>query len=179
LDTEQIAISQVPLLEQVVQTVEIFKGGAQREGRYLHVDIPASIDVLADDFRLRQVMRNLIGNALKYSPPEADVEISCERSDEQVTVRVRDHGLGIPPQDQARLFKRFARLERDMNSPVRGTGLGLYISKQLLESMGGHIWIESEGIPGQGSTLVFTLPLAPGSMERSERKLATVAGGDR
>ena len=179
MDTEQIAISQVPLLEQVVQTVEIFKGGAQREGRSLHVDIPASIDVLADDFRLRQVMRNLIGNALKYSPPETDIEISGEQSDGRVIVRVRDHGLGIPPEDQARLFKRFVRLERDLNSPVRGTGLGLYISKQSLESMGGHIWIESEGIPGQGSTFVFTLPSASASMERSERKLATLVGGDR
>ena len=179
IDTEQITVSQVPLLEQVVQTVEIFKGVAQSEGRYLHVDIPASINVLANDFCLRQVIRNLIGNALKYSPRETDVEVSCERCSEGITVRVRDHGLGIAPEDQARLFKRFARLERDLNSPVRGTGLGLYISKQLVEAMGGHIWVESEGIAGQGSRFAFTLPSAPGTIEGSERKLATVAGGDR
>lgn len=179
MDTKQIAVRQVPLLEQVVQTVEIFKGAAQREGRYLHVDIPASVDVLADDFRLRQVMRNLIGNALKYSPPETDVEISCGRTGEQVAVRIRDHGLGIPPEDHARLFNRFARLERDLNSPVRGTGLGLYISKQLLESMGGHIWIESKGIPGQGSTFAFALPSARCHLERNESELATVAGSDQ
>jgi signal transduction histidine kinase len=70
---------------------------------------------------------------------------------------VRDFGLGVPAADQERLFERFVRLERDMNSPARGTGLGLYISKRLIEAMGGRIWVESSGTPGKGSIFAFTL----------------------
>ena len=70
---------------------------------------------------------------------------------------MRDYGLGIPLAEQERLFERFVRLERDMNSPARGAGLGLYISKQLVEAMGGRIWVESTGMPDEGSTFIFTL----------------------
>ena len=77
-----------------------------------------------------------------------------------VIISVSDQGKGITPQDQARLFQRFYRLESDMNSPVRGSGLGLYISRRLIEAMGGKIWIESSGIPGGGSTFHILLPMA-------------------
>ena len=76
-------------------------------------------------------------------------------------VRVRDYGLGVPADQQERLFERFVRLERDMNSPARGAGLGLYISKQLIEAMGGHIWLESRGVAGEGTSFFFTLRSAP------------------
>ena len=72
-------------------------------------------------------------------------------------VSLRDFGLGVPVEDQSRLFERFVRLDRDMNSPVRGAGLGLYICKQLIEAMGGRIWMESSGRNGDGSTFAFTL----------------------
>jgi signal transduction histidine kinase len=73
---------------------------------------------------------------------------------------VRDYGLGVPPDQQQRLFERFVRLERDMNSPVRGAGLGLDITKCLVEAMNGRVWVESSGIPGEGSTFSFTLQRA-------------------
>ena len=75
-----------------------------------------------------------------------------------VILSVTDHGKGIGPQDQERLFQRFVRLERDLNSVVRGSGLGLYISRQLVEAMGGKIWIESSGIDGEGSSLHIQFP---------------------
>ena len=78
-----------------------------------------------------------------------------------VTVQVHDCGLGVPLDQQEQLFERFVRLERDMNSPVRGAGLGLYISKQLIQAMGGRIWLESRGVKGEGSTFYFTLRHAP------------------
>jgi len=71
---------------------------------------------------------------------------------------VQDTGPGIPPDELPNLFGQFARLERDLSGPVRGSGLGLYISKQMVESMGGRIWVESTGVPGQGSCFSFTLP---------------------
>jgi len=73
---------------------------------------------------------------------------------------VSDKGKGIKPQDQAQVFERFVRLESDLNSTVRGSGLGLYISRRLIEAMDGKIWVESSGIPGMGSTFHIQLPLA-------------------
>src|SRR5438874_910474 len=75
-----------------------------------------------------------------------------------VLVSVTDKGKGIKAQDHARLFQRFVRLEGDLNSIVRGSGLGLYISRRLIEAMDGNIWIESSGIAGAGSTFHFQLP---------------------
>jgi signal transduction histidine kinase len=122
--------------------------------------IPADLHVMADDLRLRQVLLNLMSNAIKYSPERTDIDITSDVDEQNITVRIRDRGLGVPPQEQQRLFNRFARLERDMNSPTRGAGLGLHISKQLVEAMGGRIWIESTGIAGEGSTFAFTLKRA-------------------
>jgi signal transduction histidine kinase len=72
---------------------------------------------------------------------------------------VRDWGRGIPPKEQYKLFERFTRLERDLNSTERGSGLGLAICKELIEGMGGNIWVESSGVPGAGSAFHLTLPL--------------------
>ena len=76
-----------------------------------------------------------------------------------VCIGVKDSGPGIPPDDISLLFEKFGRLNRDISGPIRGVGLGLYISKQLVEAMDGHIWVESLGIAGQGSRFCFTLPL--------------------
>jgi signal transduction histidine kinase len=114
----------------------------------------------ADERKTKQVLLNLVSNALKYSPAGTDVNIASCIDDENVTVRIRDRGLGVPRKDQKRLFERFVRLERDMNSSIRGAGLGLYISKQLIEAMGGRIWMESTGKEGEGSVFVFTLKSA-------------------
>jgi signal transduction histidine kinase len=79
-------------------------------------------------------------------------------------VSISDQGPGIPPDRQVEIFDKFVRLERDLNSQVRGSGLGLYISRQLVEAMQGTITIESSGIKGEGSTFSFTLPLADGEV---------------
>lgn len=115
---------------------------------------------MADSMRLRQVMLNLVSNAIKYSRPGTGIEIGARDDGEQVMIYVRDYGAGVAPEDHQRLFERFVRLERDMNSPVRGAGLGLYICKQLVEAMGGRIWVESSGIAGEGSVFAFTLRAA-------------------
>ena len=79
-------------------------------------------------------------------------------TEDEVVICVTDKGRGIAPEDQARLFQRFTRLESAINSPVQGSGLGLYISRQLIEGMGGKICIESSGIPGEGTTVHIQLP---------------------
>ncbi len=157
LDAENIKLSKLSLGEPITHVLEILEAMTKREQRTVLVSIPAEVSVMANAIQLRQVLLNLMSNALKYSPQSSTIEITCETDDEHVLIRVHDHGLGVPVEDQLHLFERFVRLERDMNSPVRGAGLGLYICKQLVVAMGGEIWVESSGIPGEGSSFVFKL----------------------
>jgi len=160
-DVDSTKIGPVSLKESVIHIVEIIEAMSKREQRSISLAIPATLFVLADGIRLRQVLLNLVGNALKYSPHGTDIEISAEADNEHVTVCVRDYGSGVPLEEQNRLFERFVRLERDMNSSIRGAGLGLYICRQLVEAMGGAIWVESTGQEGEGSSFFFTLRSAP------------------
>jgi len=157
IDAKNVKLSPIALLESVSHVLEILEAMVKREQRTIVVDIAPDTLVLADDMRLRQVLLNLMSNALKYSPIGTNVEIRSRNDGRQVMVSLRDFGLGVPVEDQSRLFERFVRLDRDMNSPVRGAGLGLYICKQLIEAMGGRIWMESSGRNGDGSTFAFTL----------------------
>ena len=137
-------------------------------GNYIiQVKVSDTLSVEADPQSLRQVLRNLISNAFKYAPPQTQIIISatCEDvgrrpTDGRIAVCVKDQGPGITAGEKELLFNKFIRLQRDLSGSVRGTGLGLYISKQLVEAMGGHIWVESAGIPGEGSSFCFTLPPA-------------------
>lgn len=160
IDVENIHLHPVELAQIVTDIVEILEVIINREQRSINVQIPSDMKVIVDDMRLRQVVLNLVVNALRYSPAGTDIEVVAEEAGDIVTMSVRDHGFGIPPEEQERLFERFVRLERDMNSPVRGAGLGLYICKQLVTAMGGDIWIESSGYPGEGSQCTFTLKSA-------------------
>lgn len=157
IDIEQVRLKSVSLIDPVLHVLEIVEGIARREKRAIRLEVPTDIVVMADELRLRQILLNLVSNAFKYSPAGTPIEIAAEQHDQAITVHVRDYGPGILPEDQQRLFERFTRLERDINSPVRGAGLGLYISKQLVEAMGGQIWVESAGKPGEGSDFCFTL----------------------
>jgi signal transduction histidine kinase len=135
------------------------------------LDIPERLIALANAQYLRQILRNLLSNAFKYTPVGTLITISASLSTDAMQpesplpvpgasacIRVKDAGPGIPPDELPLLFGQFVRLKRDISGPVRGTGLGLHISKQLVEAMNGRIWVESTGIPGQGSTFSFTLP---------------------
>ncbi|MFL5624927.1 MAG: sensor histidine kinase, partial [Ktedonobacteraceae bacterium] len=160
IDAQNVQLSKLQLTQPVQHVLEILEAMIRHENRAVQVDVAPDVYVMADTMRLRQVLLNLVSNALKYSPGGSSIEISAKSHDELVILSVRDYGAGIPPEDQGRLFERFMRLERDMNSTVRGAGLGLYISKQLIEAMGGHIWLESSGVPDEGSTFAFTLQCA-------------------
>jgi signal transduction histidine kinase len=177
-----------PLVRSVLDTFdprEIGEPGLQLAGqaqRSVSFRVPPDLTVWADEDRLRQVLVNLVGNALKYSPPGSPIDLwaglpSPPRStglragddrgqtpsaQEYIQLSVRDHGAGIPPSDIPKLFNRFVRLERDIAGPVRGTGVGLYLCRVLIEAMGGRIWVESLGVPGEGSAFSFTLPAAVG-----------------
>ena len=121
---------------------------------------PALPPVAADRERLRQVLTNLIGNAAKYSPGGGRIEVALAPEQGGLAVAVRDEGLGIAAADQSLIFEKFYRADANMTRGVSGSGLGLYISRELVNRMGGTISVESE--IGKGSTFVVTLPFAPG-----------------
>jgi signal transduction histidine kinase len=113
---------------------------------------------LGDRHRIEQVLVNLIDNAVKYSPNGGEVSVSTAASGEGVRVEVRDQGIGIPPAEQASIFEKFYRGSLEGQQVRAGTGLGLYICRELVRRMGGTIGVESD--PGEGSTFYFELPRA-------------------
>jgi len=156
----------IPVLALVQELLEQ-SDPRTREEHPLRLDIPAHLITLANAHSTRQVLRNILSNAFKYSPPGSPVSIRAADypaetpGEAMVVISVKDAGPGIPPDELPLLFHQFVRLQRDVSGAIRGTGLGLYISKQLVEAMGGKIWVESTGIPGEGSLFCVTLPSVP------------------
>ena len=157
-------MERVNVREMIDSVIDLIGPHLTKERRKIHLAVPSHLTVLADPARLRQVLVNISANALKYSLPQTPIAFTARtlRIDgkQVIIISISDKGKGITPEDQSRLFERFVRLERDINSPVRGSGLGLYISRRLIKAMDGKIWIESRGIPGEGTTFHIQLPLA-------------------
>jgi signal transduction histidine kinase len=124
----------------------------------LQVPKKALAQVAADPDKVRQVLTNLVENAVKYSPDGGRVTVGVAETGERMRFSVKDEGLGVPPAEHRRIFEKFYRLDPDMTRGVGGTGLGLYITRELIERMGGRIWVQSGGTGG--STFVAELPLA-------------------
>lgn len=123
-------------------------------------DIPDGLpQVEADRQRLKQVVRNLLHNAIKFSPSGRSIVVKAEARPAELVIQVIDHGPGITPRALAHLFERFYRAEDSMTRETGGTGLGLYIVKQIVEAHGGRVWVDSR--LGEGSTFSFALPLSP------------------
>jgi len=112
-------------------------------------------DVFADPEKIEEVLTNLIENSIKFSPDGGTISIKGEVSDNQVLVTVADEGIGIPLRDHDYIFTPFYRVEYGSARKVKGTGLGLYICKTLVEAHGGQIWVDSE--LGKGACVTFTL----------------------
>ena len=141
----------------------IQKVAAEAKIRASHYKIRTSLSnnlpkLNIDVKRIRQVLDNLIDNAVKYSPEETEVLISVKRSDRELLFTIKDRGAGIPPEELTSIFDRMYRIEQRLISGVDGMGLGLYICQGLIEAHGGRIWAESK--VGQGSAIHFALPAA-------------------
>jgi PAS domain S-box-containing protein len=125
----------------------------------IDVSIPAVLPkVEGDPERTRQVLTNLVDNAIKYSPHGGRIELGVEADRGHARFTVSDEGLGIPLGEQKRIFEKFYRLDPDHRRGIGGSGLGLYICRELVRSMNGRIWVESD--PGNGATFTFELPVA-------------------
>jgi signal transduction histidine kinase len=155
-------IAPVNLKESVEQIFVSVKPLAEAQNVRLEHSVPAGLRVLADAQRLSQVFYNLVGNALSFTPPGGLVSIQANASDELIEIRVTDTGTGMTAEDQNVIFEEFRQASKN-HSPAKGTGLGLTITKHLVERQGGRIWVESE--VGKGSSFIFTLPDAATVLE--------------
>ena len=141
----------------VPEAVDHIRNLAGMKGIAIDVHIEGSAgSVDADPMRVAQVVTNLLGNAIKFSPEKGKIEVWARGTDEEVTIDVKDYGKGISQRDLSRLFQRFAQLDSSTTRKAGGTGLGLVISKGIVEQHGGRIWVES--VVGKGSTFSFSLP---------------------
>jgi PAS domain S-box-containing protein len=129
---------------------------AEKKSQVLLQQAAPDLQVRADSLRFRQVLTNLVGNAIKFTPEHGRIELVARQIDDQVRIEVRDNGQGIPPEQQERIFEAFVRLART-GSAAEGTGLGLAITAKLVELHGSKLAIESQ--PGQGACFYFSLPL--------------------
>ena len=145
--------------------VELAKSVVEAAQSYVPPDVVLSLSagedvpsVAADPDKIRQVLTNLIDNAIKYSPEGGRVAVEVAHLDHKVRFRIADEGLGVPPPEHQRIFEKFYRLDPNLTRGVGGTGLGLYICRELVRRMDGRIWVESDG--RRGSTFVVELPQA-------------------
>ncbi len=124
----------------------------------IQIQAPDTLPLVADRDRIEQVLANLLSNAIRYSPEGGAIQLRAEQKGNEVRVIIKDHGLGIPQGQQQLVFERFGRAH---GTAFGGLGLGLAISKGIVDAHGGRIWVESDGVPGKGSVFHLELPLHP------------------
>lgn len=163
LDMSQTEAGALRMDREAVQLRNLIREAQERVARHSDthwfvLDLPAQLPrVWADPRRVRQVLNNLLENAIKYSPSGGQITITCEVEGDFVVVSVADQGPGIPSEYIDRVFDRFFQVDSASTRKSGGIGLGLAIAKGIVEGHGGRIWVEST--PGQGSVFRFTLPL--------------------
>jgi two-component system phosphate regulon sensor histidine kinase PhoR len=155
VDVATEATDLVPLVENVLVSTRV------RAPEHVELRLEQNGDravALADEDKLRQVLVNLLDNAIKYSPDGGEVAVELAGGAGRVRLTVRDHGLGVPAGEQERIFEKFYRLDPALTRGVGGSGLGLFISRELVTRMGGSLTVRSQ--PGEGAAFVVDLPAA-------------------
>ncbi len=165
LDSNKLSTDLVKIEEKSIQPIEIInqailklQGFAHNEKVNLISQIPPALPrILGDPQRLERVLTNLVGNAIKFTPPGGSVTITAQADQAYLTIIVADTGIGIPEADLPHIFSKFYQVEGHYEQAGPGSGLGLHISKQIIEAHNGKIWAESK--PNQGSTFFVQFPL--------------------
>lgn len=142
-----------PLFEEVLMRMH---SRAERNQQELTWDIPELVSLEIDQDQIKRVLINLVDNAIKFTPQGGWIRVEAEDQGEEILVKVKDTGPGIPEEDQPRIFERFYRVDKARSREMGGTGLGLAICHEIITAHGGNIWVESK--PGYGSVFAFTLP---------------------
>jgi PAS domain S-box-containing protein len=154
----QLALENVPVASSFVEAVDTLRPLADKKSQSLVYNTSRDLAVRADATRFRQVLMNLLGNAIKFTPEGGKIELAARQVGEVVRVEVCDSGPGIPVEERQRIFEAFHRLQQSERG-TEGTGLGLAITKRLVELHGGHLGLESD--LGSGTCFYFTLPSVP------------------
>jgi len=153
----KLEFSYLELPSLAEKSVEKFR--TQTDRHTFSVDFPPDFPPVRGDFeRIREVLSNLINNAIKYSPGGGLIRVGGRVDQDEIQVCVSDEGIGIPSTEQERIFDRFARVDNSLTRQMPGAGLGLFLVRAVVEAHGGRVWVDSR--PGQGSTFCFTLPLS-------------------
>jgi len=164
LDVSRIETGRLEIRREPIDWISFVKSLVNRHhtavsDRRFHVSLPDEHrTIIGDRDRLEQVLGNLIENAVKYSPDGSEIFVTVEDRGDQLVTAVADRGMGIPPDELNQVFERFHRGRQVSSTNYGGLGLGLYITKQIVERHGGAIWVESK--EGQGTTFFFSLPAA-------------------
>lgn len=174
----RLVVSAVPVDEVVDEVLESFEETSRRVGVQVGYAGGQGLHVLADRSRLTQVLFNLVSNAIKFTPAPGRVTVEAHARETFVEVAVTDTGLGLTREQQARLFQPFVQVHDPNALSVGGTGLGLYISRGLIEAQGGTLTVTSPG-PGKGSTFRFTLPVPTGTEPPGEPPVPVVAAPEQ
>lgn len=153
--TLKVSLSPLKISESIQTVIKELSPMAGQKGLKIVYKDPFEKNVQADAFKLKEVLVNLVTNAIKYTPTSGEILISHEIKGKELLTSVKDSGIGIAPEDMGKLFNKFYRVKTEETAKIEGTGLGLFISKEIVERMGGRIEVESQ--PGKGSTFSFSL----------------------
>jgi signal transduction histidine kinase len=154
----ELDLSSFSLREAVDSGVMMVRERAGRAGVELGASVADDVDeITADQRKVKQVLFNLLTNAVKFTPSGGHVDVAAMRADGEIRVSVRDSGIGIAPEDQDRVFEEFQQVSAAKHVSAEGTGLGLPLARRFVELHGGRLWVES--VPGAGSTFTFSLPV--------------------
>jgi PAS domain S-box-containing protein len=170
METGRVRFEPRPLQigEVIADVVNVLAGPAEEKQQRLTYEVSAGLpDIMGDQDRMNQVLTNLVGNAIRYTPKGGEIDVRAYPVERAVRVDVRDSGIGIAPEDMGHIFERFYRADHPLVQETRGTGLGLSIVKMFIEMHGGRIWVESE--PNRGSTFTFILPIPVPEEEGAQR----------
>ena len=165
----ELELSPTPVREALEHGIAMVRERGSRQGQSLDVALDPDVDaVLADPLRLKQVVLNLLTNAVKFTPEGGRIEVRATRVADEIHVTVEDSGIGIADEDMERIFESFQQGRREVSDSAEGTGLGLTLSKRIVELHGGRLWVESR--LGEGSAFTFTLPAATGPTKVSRER---------
>jgi signal transduction histidine kinase len=160
-----------PIAQTVREAVTALRGAAEKKGLALQLNLPPDLGLIgADQIRFKQVLFNLLSNAVKFTD-HGGVTVSSTIEDGQLHLSIADTGIGIRPEDMGRIFVEFSQVDASHARRHEGTGLGLALSKRLVEAHGGRIWLESQF--GTGSVFHVLLPLQPPNNKNNSPNTAT------
>jgi len=152
-------IQEINLTETVLSTIQLVKQTADNKQMKLNVIEEDNLLITGDSSRLKQILANLINNAVVYTQEKGKVTVTIKKENDYAVIRVSDNGIGIPEDEQDRIFERFYRVDKARSRNSGGTGLGLSIVKYLIENLNGSISVESK--LGLGTTFIVKLPIHP------------------